>query len=130
MSYEMVVGDDSFDCSKVTVPLTVESPRRTATVAIDNQSACYTKHWVAKGDMSISKVRRNGPDGIWLNSFKETFPLAAGIRGDRSGPMHAIKVLKFRSTPCPFHHLPRGLGLGFQTSDVPALTILIDWTLC
>ena len=32
MLYWMVVGDDSEACSKVTVPLTLESPRRTATV--------------------------------------------------------------------------------------------------
>ena len=31
MSHEMVVGELSFSCSKVTVPLTLESPRRTAT---------------------------------------------------------------------------------------------------
>ena len=31
ISYEMVVGEDSEDCSKVTVPPTVESPRSTAT---------------------------------------------------------------------------------------------------
>lgn len=34
MSYEMVVGADSDDCSKVTVPPTLESPRRTATVFV------------------------------------------------------------------------------------------------
>jgi hypothetical protein len=32
MFHEMVVWLDSFSCSKVTVPLTLESPRRTATV--------------------------------------------------------------------------------------------------
>lgn len=32
MSYEMDVGEDSDDCSNVTVPETLESPRRTATV--------------------------------------------------------------------------------------------------
>lgn len=32
ISHEMLVGDDSDDCSKVTVPLMFESPRRTATV--------------------------------------------------------------------------------------------------
>ena len=31
MSYEIVVSEPSDDCSKVTVPLTLESPRRTAT---------------------------------------------------------------------------------------------------
>lgn len=32
ISYEMDVGEDSDVCSKVTVPETLESPRRTATV--------------------------------------------------------------------------------------------------
>lgn len=31
MFQEMVVGEDSADCSKVTVPETLESPRRRAT---------------------------------------------------------------------------------------------------
>ena len=31
MSHVMVVGDDSDSCSKVTVPVTFESPRRVAT---------------------------------------------------------------------------------------------------
>lgn len=34
MFHETVVGEDSLSCSKVTVPLTLESPRRTATAHI------------------------------------------------------------------------------------------------
>ena len=34
MSHEILVGEDSFSCSKVTVPLTLESPRRTATAGV------------------------------------------------------------------------------------------------
>jgi hypothetical protein len=34
MFHEIWVGEDSFSCSKVTVPLTLESPRRTATVHV------------------------------------------------------------------------------------------------
>lgn len=63
MSYEMVVGDDSEDCSKVTVPLTVESPRRTATRVIDDQLSSYTtKDWVAKG--AIPSPRYDGTGRI------------------------------------------------------------------
>ena len=35
ISQLMVVLEDSDDCSKVTVPLTLESPRRTATIAVE-----------------------------------------------------------------------------------------------
>lgn len=38
MFQEMVVGADSDSCSKVTVPLTLESPRRTATRCRDEVS--------------------------------------------------------------------------------------------
>lgn len=57
MFHEMVVGADSDSCSKVTVPLTVESPRTTATVFVQkvmSAAACTA----AKGTMMAERRDR------------------------------------------------------------------------
>jgi hypothetical protein len=46
MFHEIWVGEDSFSCSKVTVPLTLESPRRTATGDVVLASVLVQAHVV------------------------------------------------------------------------------------
>lgn len=52
MFHEIWVGEDSFSCSKVTVPLTLESPRRTATVGV-----CQLLIWRLIAWVSLSPTR-------------------------------------------------------------------------
>lgn len=57
MSQLMVVGDDSDDCSKVMVPVTLESPRRTATRREDHFHVSYLAGNNVKHDAEFSACR-------------------------------------------------------------------------
>lgn len=68
MSHSMVVGDVSLSWVKVTVPLTLESPRRTATVVVVQWSArkvtamhpqCHPRAIAISGQVITSTAARD-----------------------------------------------------------------------
>jgi hypothetical protein len=67
MFHEMVVFEDSSACSKVTVPLTLESPRRTATAQIC-QLQCATSQPYGFYVCGQGKRRRGSHQGVELTS--------------------------------------------------------------
>lgn len=48
-----MVGEDSLDCSKVTVPLTLESPRRTATVGEERYNGQSLKVSIIEAGINV-----------------------------------------------------------------------------
>jgi len=56
MSQVTVVGEDSEACSKVTCPVTLESPRRTATVGMAQVSGFALAIWVTDADKTEEAV--------------------------------------------------------------------------
>lgn len=85
------MGDCSEACSKVTVPLTLESPRRTATAWFDVDQCLYQVIWRGK----VGAESRQGSGTCGMACFKHDEEREClGVTGKMSWFVHAIKVLK------------------------------------
>lgn len=124
MFHDTVVGELSFSCSKVTVPLTLESPRRTATTLL--VSFAHARPRYSSGSPVEAGVEKGGPSWpSWSPVAGHSLDVPPGaLHSERSGTLGRVPAWSSRRPASLIEdarlvRYPRAWCCAYKTCSIP-----------